>query len=154
MPLTRNTASQILVAVLLVVGSTVSLAATVSDAQRELFKRVYADVELGNWSAVEALGDDDQRALEARQFEAIEPNPHEMDELMRAVYAIKAGKHDASTAKTMQTLGEALVKQGAGAVIAGCTEIPLVLGQSMLDVPLLSSTDILAQKTVQLSLPE
>ena len=52
-----------------------------------------------------------QRALEARQFEAIEPTPHEMDELMRAVYAIKAGKHDASTAKTMRTLAEALVEQ-------------------------------------------
>jgi aspartate racemase len=115
----------------------------------------------GDCSAVGLLATDGclkagvyQRALEARELEAVEPNPNEMDELMRAIYAIKAGKHDASTGKTMQALAKALVERGAGAVIAGCTEIPLVLEQSMLDVPLLSSTDILAQKTVQLSLTE
>lgn len=115
----------------------------------------------GNCSAVGLLATEGclkagvyQRALEVRELEAVEPTPEEMDELMRAIYAIKAGKHDASTANTMQTLGEALVERGAGAVIAGCTEIPLVLEQSMLDVPLLASTDILAQKTVQLSLME
>ena len=95
-----------------------------------------------------------QRALEAHHLDAIEPTPKEMRELMEAIHAIKAGNSDAATGKTMQTLANALVERGAGAVIAGCTEIPLVLDQSMLDVPLLSSTDILAQKTVQLSLSE
>ncbi len=64
MPLTRNTAGQLLVAVLLLVGGAASFAATVSDAQRDLFKQVYADVELGNWAVVEALGSDDRQALE------------------------------------------------------------------------------------------
>lgn len=95
-----------------------------------------------------------QRALEARSLGAIEPTPEEMNELMRSIYAIKAGNRDATTGETMQALAEALVERGAGAVIAGCTEIPLVLEQSMLEVPLLSSTDILAQRTVQLALSE
>ena len=38
--------------------------------------------------------------------------------------------------------------RGAEAVIAGCTEIPLVLGQHLLSIPLISSTDALAQATV------
>ncbi len=95
-----------------------------------------------------------QRGIETRRLEAIEPAPDEMQELMQAIHAIKAGNADASTARTMQALASALVERGAGAIIAGCTEIPLVLDQSMLDVPLLSSTDILAQRTVQLALSE
>lgn len=95
-----------------------------------------------------------QRALDARGIPAIEPGADEMSELMAAIYAIKAGNASAATGETMRALAKALVERGAGAVIAGCTEIPLVLEQSMLDVPLLSSTDILARKTVQLALSE
>ena len=95
-----------------------------------------------------------QRGLAARQLNALEPTADEMQKLMQAIYAIKAGNADNNTGVTMQSLAEALVARGAGAVIAGCTEIPLALEQSMLEVPLLSSTDILAQKTVQLALSE
>lgn len=95
-----------------------------------------------------------QRGLAARELTALEPTADEMQKLMQAIYAIKAGNADNNTAVTMQSLAKALVARGAGAVIAGCTEIPLALEQSMLEVPLLSSTDILAQKTVQLALSE
>ena len=95
-----------------------------------------------------------QRGLAARELTALEPTAEEMQKLMQAIYAIKAGNADNNTAVTMQSLAKALVARGAGAVIAGCTEIPLALEQSMLEVPLLSSTDILAQKTVQLALSE
>ena len=51
-------------------------------------------------------------------------------------------------------VAEALVARGAGAVIAGCTEIPLVLDQDAVSVPLISSTDALAEITVQLATGE
>ena len=51
----------------------------------------------------------------------------------------------------MQALAEALCERGAQAVIAGCTEIPLVLDVGALSVPLLSSTDILAEVTVAIA---
>lgn len=35
------------------------------DKQRELFRRVYADVELGNWTVVDALAPDERRLLES-----------------------------------------------------------------------------------------
>jgi aspartate racemase len=95
-----------------------------------------------------------QRVLESRQIAAVEPTVEEMNELMEAIYTIKAGKTNDTTGATMRALAMALVARGADAVIAGCTEIPLVLEQSMLEVPLLASTDILAQKTVQLALSE
>jgi soluble lytic murein transglycosylase len=64
MPLTRNTAKKVFVTALLLVVGTVASATTASDAQRDLFKLVYPDVERGNWAVVEALGSDDRKALE------------------------------------------------------------------------------------------
>ena len=65
MPLTRNSATYgfIVLAFAWALPS-VSLAASASDAQRALFKQVFADVERGNWAAVEALPGDDRRLLE------------------------------------------------------------------------------------------
>ena len=63
MPLTRNAATSIIAAVLLIMGSTAASAASVSDAQRELFRQVYASVERGSWAAVDALSDDERLAL-------------------------------------------------------------------------------------------
>jgi len=51
----------------------------------------------------------------------------------------------------MGTLAAALVARGAEAIIAGCTEIPLVLGENALNVPLISSTDVLAARTVAIA---
>jgi soluble lytic murein transglycosylase len=67
MPLTRNTASKAiwcLAAALLWVLPENVLAASVSQAQRDLFKQVYADVERGSWASVEALSPARRAALE------------------------------------------------------------------------------------------
>jgi aspartate racemase len=95
-----------------------------------------------------------QRALKSRGIGAVELAGDDMQELMNLVYAIKAGDTGAAIADTMRALAEVLVVRGADAIVAGCTEIPLVLDNSMLDVPLISSTDVLAQRTVQLAIPE
>jgi aspartate racemase len=95
-----------------------------------------------------------QRALESRDIEAIEPGDNELQDLMSLVYSVKAGDTSKAIARAMQALANELVLRGAEAIIAGCTEIPLVLDESMLDVPLISSTDVLAARTVQLAKPE
>ena len=67
MPLTRNTAQRLracLAALLVLAASPAVLADNALDSQRELFKRVYADVELGNWSVVDALGVSERQSLE------------------------------------------------------------------------------------------
>ena len=78
----------------------------------------------------------------------------EVVELMRLVTAIKAGDQGEPVAQGMQSLAEALVDRGAKAIIAACTEIPLVLTPDMLDVPLVSSTDVLAETTVAIATGE
>jgi aspartate racemase len=95
-----------------------------------------------------------QAAISQIGVEGVEPTRDELQELMQSVYAIKAGDTGEAVAAPLRKLANALVDRGANAVIVGCTEIPLVLSKEDLDVPLLSSTDILAERTVQLALSE
>jgi aspartate racemase len=87
-------------------------------------------------------------ALEAAGLEPVTTDADEQDRLMKLVYAIKAGQRDAATVAGLRGLGEALVKAGAEAVIAGCTEVPLVLTDGELSRPLIDSTAVLAAATV------
>ncbi len=93
-----------------------------------------------------------QDALSAAGIEAIVTSDDETDDLAGLIATIKKGDCGLHVGAGMKGLAETLVGNGAQAVIAGCTEIPLVLDQSMLDVPLFSSTDILAEATVAYAL--
>ena len=79
------------------------------------------------------------------------PTDEELAEFTRLIAIIKTGEKDAALGVAMQALAEGLCERGAQAVIAGCTEIPLVLDVGALSVPLLSSTDILAEATVAIA---
>jgi len=93
-----------------------------------------------------------QSALAAKGIDTIVPNDDQVSVLADLIAAIKTGDSGPKVGADMKCLAEALIDRGATAVIAGCTEIPLVLEQSMLDVPLVSSTDILAEATVAYAL--
>jgi aspartate racemase len=95
-----------------------------------------------------------QSAIAAKNLVAVLPEDDELEQLMSLVNGIKAGHKGSDVSASMRKLAEALVDRGAAAIIAGCTEIPLVLDSSMLEVPLISSTDVLAQKTVQFAQSE
>jgi aspartate racemase len=89
-----------------------------------------------------------QNAFEIIDNELVLPSEGEVREFTDLTFRIKRGdKGDDVTAGMLQ-ISNALVERGAQAIIAGCTEIPLVLHESMLKVPLISSTDVLAKHTV------
>ena len=95
-----------------------------------------------------------QSGLKAAGLEAELPTAEELGELMTLIRSIKGGKRTEDTARGMAALADALVSRGAGAIIAACTEIPLVLDQDAVSVPLISSTDALAEITVKLATGE
>lgn len=80
----------------------------------------------------------------------------ERDEFMSIVYRVKAGNNLAALRPQMEQLAQALVDGGADVLIAGCTEIPLILCDDgvagAVHVPLLSSTDILVARTIDYAL--
>ena len=92
-----------------------------------------------------------QEAMAEQGIEAILPGAQELGELMGLIEQIKSGDQSDAVATNMAGLAKALIQRGAQAVIAGCTEIPLVLKGAMIDVPLISSTDVLAQKTAAIA---
>lgn len=92
-----------------------------------------------------------QDALEAAGLDPVLPRDEELGALMALVRRIKAGDRSVEVAQEMGTLAELLASAGAEVIIAGCTEIPLVLNAPVITVPVISSTDALARKTVQLA---
>ena len=92
-----------------------------------------------------------QDAFTAIGIEIVLPTDQELSEFMRLTFRIKSGERDAELVEGMRSLAEALVARGAGAIVAGCTEIPLVLSDNILDVAMISSTDLLARRTVALA---
>lgn len=89
-----------------------------------------------------------QAAMQALGKEMVLPTDEEITEFTELVFRIKQGDKSEPVAKGMLRMADALQTRGAQAIIAGCTEIPLVLNKSMLDIPLVSSTDELARQTI------
>jgi aspartate racemase len=93
-----------------------------------------------------------QQALEDEGINAVLPEDSQIRLLMDLIGEIKAGRASDCIAEKMQSVAEELRDRGADAIISACTEIPLVLSQDKTSIPLVSSTDQLAQRTVDLAL--
>jgi aspartate racemase len=89
-----------------------------------------------------------QSALAAKNIETVLPEPELQEEIMAAIYAIKAGRKDEEVKKRLVRAGEHLAARGAEAVIAGCTEIPLLLSDGDLSVPVIDATLALVEQAV------
>ena len=79
------------------------------------------------------------------------PDEASVVELMRLITAIKAGDQSAAIADGMESIAMQLAGRGADVIIAGCTEIPIVFEGEGFAVPVISSTDVLARKTIRLA---
>jgi aspartate racemase len=74
------------------------------------------------------------------------------EQFMALLYRIKAGDLGAEVKAGMAALARELVAQGAEAVIAGCTEVPLVLEPGDLKVEFIDPGDLLARRCVAVCL--
>ena len=90
-----------------------------------------------------------QEWLDRYGIRLVLPDPaSQQSEVMAAIRAVKAGAHDAATAP-LTCAARRLIEQGAHAIIAGCTEIPLGLPAETVDVPFIDPAVILAQALVR-----
>jgi len=64
---------------------------------------------------------------------------------MTAIRGVKAGNLGPETAERFVTAADHLVQAGAQAIVAGCTEIPLVLHSELVRVPLIDPGQLLVQ---------
>ncbi len=93
-----------------------------------------------------------QQALADVGRPVVTQTPDELELTMSFVESIKAGDRSQAVVDGLRGIADTLIGRGAKVLIAACTEFPLVLNESMFDVAFVSSTDVLAKKTVALAL--
>ena len=84
-------------------------------------------------------------------IEVIHPEPDEQDQVMEAIFGpkgIKAGFPSGFAKETLVNTARILVVRGADAIIAGCTEVPLVLKEMDISVPLIEPLRIAARACI------
>ena len=87
-------------------------------------------------------------ALEARGAEALMLADEDRAAFMALVYGVKRGEVGPEARAGMARLAGALAEAGAQALIAGCTEVPLLLRAAEAPVPLTDSAEVLAAACV------
>lgn len=88
-------------------------------------------------------------ALNASGRRPVNLTDDEQRQFMNLIYTIKAGNLGPMIRSEMQGFANTLVARGAKAIIAGCTEVPLVLSPADVMVPLVSSTDALVERAIR-----
>lgn len=90
-----------------------------------------------------------QQALLERGRDVIVPDDETQERcVMTAIRAVKAGQADGAATALLQEAAAELVQRGAGALLAACTEIPLIFRQEHTDTILIDATASLAEAAV------
>ncbi len=74
--------------------------------------------------------------------------------VMEAIYAVKCGDPIETAGRLIRQAAQSLLERGAEAILAGCTEVPLILQEGDVAVPIIDPTWILAQAAVRYALAE
>lgn len=93
------------------------------------------------------------KSLAEAGISVIVPSHDDQIEVMDAIYSVKGGNLEKGREIALRQ-GAKLVGAGAQAVIAGCTELPLVLRDGDLEAPVIDPTKVLAEACVRLALGE
>jgi len=77
------------------------------------------------------------------------PSPLEQDKIMDIIYKIKSSILTKEMKNQMRVISEEQIKKGAQAIIACCTEIPLILKDGDIKAPVIDPTTILAKRAIE-----
>ena len=89
------------------------------------------------------------RSLQATGARIVRLTGADREAFMACIYAVKRGDVGEAPRAEMRRLAAALVAAGAEAVIAGCTEVPLLLEAADVSAPLVDSAEVLAAACVK-----
>jgi len=86
-------------------------------------------------------------------IEVISPEEKDKEKVMKVIYAVKAGDLSEKVKKNIILIAQKLIDKGVEAIIAGCTEIPLILKEGDVSVPIIDPTQALAKAAVRKAKP-
>ncbi len=93
------------------------------------------------------------RMKEKFGIDVLVPEKEEMDFIDSVIFdELCTGKINASSKERFKEIIEKLVENGAEGIILGCTEIPLLIKQEDVNVPIFDTTDIHAEAAVEFAL--
>jgi aspartate racemase len=81
----------------------------------------------------------------------IAPPPPAQAEVMALIRKIKTSQYGPDVTTTLQAVAEHLVQDGAGVLLAACTEISIIAGSIRTSAPLLDAAQILAETIVRMA---
>ncbi|MDR5683007.1 MAG: amino acid racemase [Armatimonadota bacterium] len=90
-----------------------------------------------------------ERAFGCRNVSVLVPPDDLQERVNRAIWAVKAGRADATVRKWVRRAGRELVDRGVQGIVLGCTELPLVVDPQEWSVPVFDSTGLLARAAVR-----
>lgn len=93
-----------------------------------------------------------QKTFSRGDIQIVTPEENEQAQVMEAVFGpqgVKAGFTSGFPKETAVGVANSLIQRGAQAIIAGCTEIPLVLKPQSLSVPLIEPMTITARAAIK-----
>ncbi len=83
-------------------------------------------------------------------IEVIIPNEQEIEKVHKVIYdELVHGQIKEESRETYKTIIDNLKKKGAEGVILGCTEIPLLISDSDVNIPIFDTTRLHAEKAVE-----
>lgn len=94
------------------------------------------------------------QVLQKTGKQVITPTEAEQDKVMEAIFGpegIKAGVTRGKPREVIVATAQKLIRRGAAAIIAGCTEIPLVLKPEDIRVPLFEPMTLAARACIKLA---
>src|SRR5262249_31663053 len=80
-----------------------------------------------------------QRALERRGLAVLTLEPEQQQAFMQLIYRIKSGDTGTALRQAMLVLARSLFQRGAQLLLAGCTEVPLVITAADLSGPMVDA---------------
>jgi aspartate racemase len=87
-------------------------------------------------------------ALKSQNAEAVAPSTMQQAKVTDAITHVMAGLQSNADVAVLQAISQSLQSQGATAIILGCTELPLVLQQQHVALPLFDAVTIGAKVTL------
>lgn len=90
-----------------------------------------------------------EKPLEDRNLKLINPTTNQQVETTRVIMNILSGKKLNEDKTKLISIIKDLQSKGAEAVILGCTELPLLISQKDINLPLIDTTEIIAESVIK-----
>jgi aspartate racemase len=89
-----------------------------------------------------------QDSFSQKDVEVVEVPIHLQNRIQEAIFSFKYKGRDVEIVDTLMEAMDYFIQNGAEAIVMGCTEIPLILGNPNISVPLLDPNEIIAKVAV------